>query len=136
MRKNLPFATLLGKIGMLTKKKQTIMIRWRLRVLMAEKKLNNKTLAEMTGIHRTTISRLKNLDEVKQISSDILNALCIALNCTPNDLLEFTPDPPQNSDELPEREKTKSVVELKHPHLGKPYKSFKNRENKRRKFIA
>ena len=68
------------------------MIRWRLRVLMAEKKLNNKTLAKETGIHPTTISRLKNMDELKQISGEVLNALCNALECTPNDLIEFTPD--------------------------------------------
>ena len=70
------------------------MIRWRLRVLMAEKKLNNKTLAEKTGIHPTSISRLKNMDELKQISGEVLNALCNSLECTPNDLIEFTPDNP------------------------------------------
>ncbi len=72
------------------------MIRWRLRVLMAEKKINNKTLAEQTGIHPTTISRLKNTDELKQISGEVLNALCNSLECTPNDLIEFTPDNPSD----------------------------------------
>ena len=41
------------------------MIRWRLRVLMAEKNLMSKTLAEQTGIHATTISRFRNTDELK-----------------------------------------------------------------------
>ncbi len=94
---------------MLTKRPKKRMIRWRLRVLMAEKKLNNKTLAEMTGIHPTTISRLKNTDELRQISGDVLNALCNALSCTPNDLIEFTPDEP------PDR--TGEVVEFQTPIL-------------------
>ena len=81
------------------------MIRWRLRVLMAEKNINNKTLAEKTGIHPTTISRLKNTDELKQISGEVLNALCNSLECTPNDLIEFTPD---NSPD-----QTSSVVQFK-----------------------
>ncbi len=79
---------------MFNHRSQTCMIRWRLRVLMAEQHINNKTLAEISGIHPTTISRLKNTDEIKQINGDVLNALCVALNCTPNDLLEFTPEPP------------------------------------------
>lgn len=99
---------------MLFNQSSKIMIRWRLRVLMAEKKLNNKTLAKETGIHPTTISRLKNMDELKQISGEVLNALCNALECTPNDLIEFTPDfsPDQPS----------SVVELRNsdsPSLNK-----------------
>lgn len=68
------------------------MIRWRLRVLMAEKNINNKTLAKMTGLNPVSISRLKNTDELKQISGYVLNQLCNALECTPNDLIEFTPD--------------------------------------------
>ncbi|GFE72248.1 helix-turn-helix transcriptional regulator [Chroococcus sp. FPU101] len=80
---------------------RTQMIRWRLRVLMAEQKINNKTLAEKTGIHPTTISRLKNTDELKQITGEILNALCNALECTPNDLIQFAPDhPPEGSQSL------------------------------------
>ena len=79
---------------MLTKQIRMQMIRWRLRVLMAEKNINNKTLAELTGIHPTSISRLKNTDELKQITGEVLNALCNALECTPNDLIEFTPDSP------------------------------------------
>lgn len=68
------------------------MIRWRLRVLMAEKNLKSKTLAEQTGIHATTISRLRTTDDLKQISGHVLDKLCNALDCTPNDLIQFTPD--------------------------------------------
>ncbi|MGH2416379.1 MAG: helix-turn-helix domain-containing protein [Microcystaceae cyanobacterium] len=92
---------------MLSKKFRTQMIRWRLRVLMAEKNINNKTLSKQTGIHPTTISRLKNTDELKQITGEVLNALCNALGCTPNDLIEFTPDSPP--------EQTGSVVNFNKP---------------------
>ncbi len=70
------------------------MIRWRLRVLMAEHNIGNNDLAEMSGLHRVTISKLKRTDELKQITGETLNALCNALNCSPNDLIEFRPDEP------------------------------------------
>ncbi|NJR19887.1 MAG: helix-turn-helix domain-containing protein [Calothrix sp. CSU_2_0] len=35
------------------------MIRWRLRMLMAEKKISNKELAELAELHPTSISKLK-----------------------------------------------------------------------------
>jgi putative transcriptional regulator len=71
------------------------MIRWRLRVLMAEKNISNQKLSELSGLHRVTISKLKRSDELKQISGDTINRLCNALECTPNDLMQFTPDTQQ-----------------------------------------
>lgn len=79
------------------------MIRWRLRMLMAEKKITNKEIAELSGIHPTSISKLKNADEIEQISGRVLNNLCNALTkayhargenriITPGDLLDYTFD--------------------------------------------
>ncbi|MEM8610799.1 MAG: helix-turn-helix transcriptional regulator [Cyanobacteria bacterium P01_H01_bin.105] len=79
------------------------MIQWRLRQLMAEINLSNNDLAEIAGIHRVTVSKLKNSDVIKQISGDVLNKLCNGLTVayrrkdrdrviTPGDLLVFTPD--------------------------------------------
>ncbi|NMF65738.1 hypothetical protein DP113_33080 (plasmid) [Brasilonema octagenarum UFV-E1] len=79
------------------------MIRWRLRMLMAEKKITNKELAELSGIHPTSISKLKNADEIEQISGRVLNNLCNGLTkayhargenriITPGDLLDYTFD--------------------------------------------
>lgn len=82
------------------------MIRWRLRVLMAERNINNKTLAQLTGLHPTTISRLKNTDELKQITGEALDALCNVLVCTPNDLIEFTPDGDSRSESKTTNSKT------------------------------
>lgn len=67
-------------------------IRWRLRVLMAERNISNKRLAELTGLNRVTISNLKQTDEPKQIGLHTLNQLCNVLGCTPSELLEYTPD--------------------------------------------
>ncbi|MBE9037203.1 helix-turn-helix domain-containing protein [aff. Roholtiella sp. LEGE 12411] len=79
------------------------MIRWRLRILMAEKKISNKELALLSGIHPTSISKLKNADEIEQISGRVLNNLCNALTkayhakgderiITPGDLFDYTYD--------------------------------------------
>jgi DNA-binding Xre family transcriptional regulator len=79
------------------------MIRWRLRMLMAEKRISNKELAELSYIHPTSISKLKNLDEIEQISGRVLNNLCSALTkayyfrgderiITPSDLFDYTFD--------------------------------------------
>ncbi len=79
------------------------MIRWRLRILMAEKKISNKELAELADIHATTISKLKNADEIEQISGRVLNNLCNGLTkayrikgdnriITPGDLFDYSFD--------------------------------------------
>ena len=62
-----------------TTKNSQKMIRWRLRILMAEKKITNKELAQLSGIHPTSISKLKNADEIEQISGRVLNNLCNGL---------------------------------------------------------
>ncbi len=105
-------------------KSRTRMIRWRLRVLMAEKNINNKTLAKLTGLHPTTISRLKNTDELKQVSGDVLNSLCNALVCTPNDLIEFTPDGDLSS-EIKPNHKTVSINQ----RTGKSPRMTDNQDN-------
>ncbi len=79
------------------------MIRWRLRVLMAEKNISNKELAEISGLHRVTISKLKGVDELGQINGETINSVLNGLNriyqqrgesklLTPSDLMEYIPD--------------------------------------------
>lgn len=78
-------------------------IRWRLRVIMAEKNISNKELSERSGIHRVSISKLKKTDELTQITGNVLNKLCNGLTkayrargdetiVTPGLLIEYTPD--------------------------------------------
>ena len=90
-------------MGVVALREAPWVIRWRLRVLMAEKNISNKELAERSGIHPVTISNLKRTDEIAQITGAVLNKLCNGLTSayrargdetiiTPGHLLEFTPD--------------------------------------------
>ncbi|MCG6138569.1 MAG: helix-turn-helix transcriptional regulator [Nostoc sp. LLA-1] len=114
------------------KKDSQKMIRWRLRILMAEKKISNKELAELSGIHPTSISKLKNADEIEQISGRVLNNLCNGLTkayyakgyeriITPGDLFEYTYD----GDGDPETANFQSVTPEK-PKNGRPYNPDKS----------
>ncbi len=67
------------------------MLRWRLREVMARKKVTNRELAHLLGVHETSISRLKTSDTMPRIDGNTLERLCDALNCTPEDLLEYKP---------------------------------------------
>ena len=106
------------KVDIFVVERLTKMIRWRLRVLMAEKNISNKELAALSSIHPTSISKLKNTDEIEQISGRVLNKLCNALNLaykargdsraiTPNDLLDYSFD---NDDGLQEEVSKVSVA--------------------------
>ncbi|RUS94002.1 hypothetical protein DSM106972_094730 [Dulcicalothrix desertica PCC 7102] len=70
---------------------------------MADKKITNRELAELSGVHTTSISRLKNVDEIRQISGKVLKNLCDGLSrayrkrgdnqiIAPGDLLDYTYD--------------------------------------------
>ena len=67
-------------------------IKWKLREVMAKEKCKNKDLATALGMHPTSISRMKNLDRMPQLSHDRLNAICRKLGCQVAELLEFVPD--------------------------------------------
>ena len=67
-------------------------IRWRLPELMARKRITNEELAAKLGINRVSVSRLKNTDTMPRINGDTLNQICLALEVTPADLLEFIPE--------------------------------------------
>jgi putative transcriptional regulator len=51
-------------------------------------------LAEATGIALNNLSVLKT-NKARAIRFSTLNSICKALNCSPGDLLEYVPDPPQ-----------------------------------------
>ena len=87
------------------------MLRWRLRVLMAEKNISNKELSERSGLHPVHISKLKNVDELKQVAGVTLNRLCDGLNLayrsrgdetliTPGDLFDYSFDIPEDKDNV------------------------------------
>jgi DNA-binding Xre family transcriptional regulator len=82
-------------------------INWNLRMLCAQKGLwtgaaLNRRLRERIGLSLTTqtISNLMS-KEPKRISLNLLLALCVALDCTPNDLLKVDASITQRSARLP-----------------------------------
>ncbi|MCP1307718.1 helix-turn-helix domain-containing protein [Paenibacillus tyrfis] len=64
------------------------MIRIKLDVVMAERKMSLNRLSELVGITPANLSILKN-ENGKAIRFTTLDALCRALNCQPGDLMEY-----------------------------------------------
>ncbi|MEP6824525.1 MAG: helix-turn-helix transcriptional regulator, partial [Ramlibacter sp.] len=63
----------------------------RLDVLMAERKVRSKDLAEFIGITEANLSLLKQ-GKVKGMRFDTLQSLCAYLRCQPGDILKFVAD--------------------------------------------
>ena len=74
------------------------MIKNRLAILIAHKKLEKRDIVRMTDINPKTLYNIYK-DKTKGIEFETLNKLCFALNCTPNDLLLYIPD------DIPENER-------------------------------
>lgn len=65
-------------------------IKWNLAYLMLERDIKTGDLAESTGLHPNTISKLKSHREMpKRLDRETLDLLCKALNCQPGDLLSY-----------------------------------------------
>ena len=68
-------------------------IKWRLAVLMADRELDYKQLAQLTGFHEKTVSKHKNMRVMPgRLEDTTLLKYCQALNCQPGDLLKYIPD--------------------------------------------
>jgi len=63
----------------------------RLDVMLAERKVKSKDLAEYVGITEANLSLLKQ-GRVKGVRFDTLQRICEYLHCQPADLLVFTPE--------------------------------------------
>jgi putative transcriptional regulator len=63
----------------------------RLDVMLAKRKMKSKELAEIIGISEQNLSLLKS-GKVRGVRFETLNNICMALDCTPGDLLEIEPD--------------------------------------------
>lgn len=66
------------------------MIKFRTKVLLAMNDMNQKDLAEKTGVRPSTISALCT-GAAKHVPVDVLDKICEALNCQPGDLMEYIP---------------------------------------------
>ena len=62
-------------------------------VVMAQRKMGVKELAERIDITMANLSILKN-NKAKAVRFTTLDALCRELGCQPGDILEFSPDDP------------------------------------------
>jgi putative transcriptional regulator len=60
-------------------------------VVLAQRKMRSKDLAEAIGISETNLSLLKQ-GHVKGVRFATLDAICRVLACTPGELLEYRPD--------------------------------------------
>ncbi|MBV2358994.1 helix-turn-helix transcriptional regulator [Thalassococcus sp. CAU 1522] len=63
----------------------------RLDVMLAQRKMRSRELAERVGITEQNISLLKS-GKVKGIRFETLARICAVLDCQPGDLLEALPD--------------------------------------------
>jgi putative transcriptional regulator len=70
------------------------MINIRLDYVLLDKRMKLTELADATGIALNNLSVLKT-NKARAIRFSTLNSICKALNCSPGDLLEYVPDPPQ-----------------------------------------
>ncbi|MGD0597201.1 MAG: helix-turn-helix transcriptional regulator [Sedimentisphaerales bacterium] len=70
------------------------MINIRLDYVLLDKRMKLTELADATGIALNNLSVLKT-NKARAIRFSTLNSICKALNCSPGDLLEYIPDPPQ-----------------------------------------
>ncbi|MBW4554192.1 MAG: helix-turn-helix transcriptional regulator [Aphanocapsa sp. GSE-SYN-MK-11-07L] len=73
-------------------------VRWKLRLVMADRKITNKALAEAVAMNPVSISKLKNADSLPEIGGDTLAKLCDAITalsgipCSLSELIEYIPD--------------------------------------------
>ncbi|MBD3882145.1 helix-turn-helix transcriptional regulator [Phormidium tenue FACHB-886] len=66
---------------------------------MADREIDYRQLAELTGLHPVTVSKLKNTYEMPpRLDRVTLLKLCSTLNCQPGDLLRYIPDEADSDD--------------------------------------
>lgn len=64
------------------------MIKFTLDELLFHRKIKIPKLIEMSGINKTTIYNIYN-NKSTRIDMDVLDRLCIALACEPQDIIKF-----------------------------------------------
>lgn len=76
----------------------------KLGVVLADRRVKSKDLADYVGITEANLSLLKQ-GKVKGIRFDTLEKICQYLHCEPSDILKFVPDDAPISDaaNAPER---------------------------------
>ena len=68
-----------------------MMIKFKVKVMLAIREMTQKDLAEKTGIRPPTISAICT-NTIKHLPIDALNKICAVLDCQPADLMEYVAD--------------------------------------------
>lgn len=68
-------------------------------VLLAQRKLKSKELAQYVGITEQNLSLLKS-GKVKGVRFSTLEKICERLECQPGDIIRYVPGSPQEDDGL------------------------------------
>ena len=66
------------------------MIKFKVKVMLAQRGMTQKELAERTGIRPPTISAIC-VGSVKHLPVEGLDKICAVLECQPADLMEYVP---------------------------------------------
>lgn len=61
--------------------------------LLIDRKMKKKDLCEKAGISASTIVKMGHNEPV---SVELIGKICLALDCTANDIMEFFKEPPDN----------------------------------------
>jgi DNA-binding Xre family transcriptional regulator len=69
------------------KKPDARQVAWKLRQLMAHKRIGNADLAKHLGVHPNTVSRWKQADEMPKVSGAEIDGICGLLDCSVSQLL-------------------------------------------------
>lgn len=75
------------------------MIKFKVKVMLAQRGMTQKELAERTGIRPPTISAIC-VGSVKHLPVEALDKICAVLECQPADLMEYVPVQ-ETGEELP-----------------------------------
>lgn len=72
----------------------TALIKWKLRSVMADRKMTATDLARLMGVNRVTVSGWANSDDVPAFRDfgQTLDQLCTHLNCEIEDLIQRIKD--------------------------------------------
>ncbi|WP_299405420.1 helix-turn-helix transcriptional regulator [Acaryochloris sp. IP29b_bin.148] len=62
-------------------------MKWKLRAIMADRKISIHELAEQANFSASTITRWRKVDEMPKISGPEMDRLCDALKCEDIDLI-------------------------------------------------
>lgn len=73
------------------------MIKLKLHLLMAQTRMSQKELSNLTGIQPSIINKYYN-DTIVRIPKEHLNIFCKLFNCNVQDLIEYIPDEETSAD--------------------------------------